>query len=605
MRSGRIVFIGKIVYNANYRPLSERLGNFVSTALVAMAMLIGGLSEAAARQYVVEIEAPSPIRTLLERHLEISRSIDNPRLNDAEWRRLIRTTPREIRALIATEGYFDPIIESKSDNAPQRSTAKFKIDPGEQAVISAVDIKFSGEITLQPTDDDTLSVRQLQESWELSEDQPFTQEAWNREKRKLLSTMVAYRYPHAAIVESRAEVDNKSKQVRLSVHLDSGPRRHFGELTISGLERYAEHVVRNLNSINPGDDYSQDSLLTLQSSIQSSGYFSNVEVIADIDSDRSSPIPIEVRVNENKSSKIGVGVGASTNTGARTQFTYDNINLLDWGWRLASSLRLEQRAQSLNVNVALPTSTEGYRDSFSNHTAREDIENQVLVTSNFGVQRSWGGYQFEQSIGANYLIEHQKVKEADSNRKDAATIAYGITIRRTDHKLMPTRGYLLNASFTAAPFDSLSEGTFLRSHIKSQLYYPLTSSTQLMTRLEIGAVSGANSAPSTYLFRAGGDQSVRGYAYQSLGVTEGDAIVGGRYLLTGSIELVQWLSPQWGVALFTDFGDAADSTSDIKPVFGYGLGGRWKSPAGPVGADIAYGEDTGEYRLHFNLGVNF
>src|SRR5690606_12063373 len=114
------------------------------------------------------------------------------------------------------------------------STAKFKIDPGEQAVISAVDIKFSGEITLQPTDDDTLSVRQLQESWELSEDQAFTQEAWNREKRKLLSTMVAYRYPHAAIVESRAEVDNKSKQVRLSVHLDSGPRRHFGELTISG-----------------------------------------------------------------------------------------------------------------------------------------------------------------------------------------------------------------------------------------------------------------------------------------------------------------------------------------------------------------------------------
>src|SRR5690606_9987798 len=143
-----------------------------------MAMLIGGLSEAAARQYVVEIEAPSPIRTLLERHLEISRSIDNPRLNDAECRRLSRTTPRETRALIATEGYFDPIIESKSDNAPQRSTAKFKIDPGEQAVISAVDIKFSGEITLQPTDDDTLSVRQLQESWELSEDQPFTQEAW-------------------------------------------------------------------------------------------------------------------------------------------------------------------------------------------------------------------------------------------------------------------------------------------------------------------------------------------------------------------------------------------------------------------------------------------
>src|SRR5690606_8193855 len=161
--------------------------------------------------------------------------------------------------------------------------------------------------------------------------------------------------------------------------------------------------------------------------------------------ERSSPIPSEVRVNEHKSSKIGVGVGASTNTGARTQFTYDNINLLDWGWRVASSLRLEQRARRVNVDVALPTSTEGYRESLTDHTAGEDIENQGVVTSNFGVQRRWGGYQFEQSIAANYLIERQKGKDADSNRKDAATIAYGITIRRTDHKLMPTRGYLLNA----------------------------------------------------------------------------------------------------------------------------------------------------------------
>jgi translocation and assembly module TamA len=228
-----------------------------------------------------------------------------------------------------------------------------------------------------------------------------------------------------------------------------------------------------------------------------------------------------------------------------------------------------------------------------------------LTSTNFGVKRTWGPYRFEQSIGANYLLEHLEVEDVESSRKHAATVSYGLTLRRLDNDLLPNKGYLFNLQFTSAPFESLSEGTFLRSYAKTQIYYPLTKSTQLMTRIEVGAVSGANSAPATYLFRAGGDQSVRGYAFQSLGVAEGDAVVGGRYLLTGSVELVQWLNSQWGVALFTDFGNAADEIDKITPVYGYGLGGRWKSPLGPVGADIAYGQDTGDYRLHFNLGVNF
>src|SRR5690606_25488014 len=134
-------------------------------------------------------------------------------------------------------------------------------------------------------------------------------------------------------------------------------------------------------------------------------------------------------------------------TGARTQLTYDDLNLLGRGWRLNSSLRLEQRAQSLNATVTLPTTEKGYRDSVSNNTARQDIEGQTLTTTNFGVKRTWGPYRLEQSIGANYLIEHSKVDGAESSNKDAATLSYGIILRRTDNDLMPTRGYLFNAQF--------------------------------------------------------------------------------------------------------------------------------------------------------------
>jgi translocation and assembly module TamA len=118
-------------------------------------------------------------------------------------------------------------------------------------------------------------------------------------------------------------------------------------------------------------------------------------------------------------------------------------------------------------------------------------------------------------------------------------------------------------------------------------------------------VNGKNSAPEAFLFRAGGDQSVRGYAFQSLGIKQDDAIVGGKLLATSSLEVVQWLTHQWGAALFVDAGNAANEWKDLKPVYGYGVGVRWKSPLGPIGADIAYGEEVHDYRLHFNIGVAF
>lgn len=573
-------------------------------ALILALAFHAAVAHGAEKNYRVEFDTPTDIEPLLRQHLDIVQSLGNPRLNDSEWQRLIRTAPVAIANLLATEGYFAPDISHQTHKAERVSTVKFKVMPGTQSRISEVEIHFSGGILDQATDQKP-AIKALKEQWQLTRGKPFTQAEWDQEKRRLLAELVVFRYPNAKIERSRAEVNVETNSVKLSLAVDTGPHRRFGEISISGLQRYPENIIHHLNQIKAGDDYSQNSLLKLQSELQATGYFANVEVVADTNVEPSSPIPVAINLTENAAAKVGIGVGASTNTGARTQLTYDELNVLGLGWRLSSSLRLEQRAQSLNAVVSLPTTEKGYRDSMNANVVREDIEGQALTTTNLGVKRTWGPRNFEQSVGANYLIEHLNLDGGESSRKQAATLSYGITLRHTDNDLMPTKGYLFNAQFTGAPLNTLSEGNFLRSYIKTQAYYPLGRNTQLMARIEAGAVTGANSAPATYLFRAGGDQSVRGYAYQSLGVREGDAVTGGRYLLTGSVELVQWLSPQWGVALFTDFGDAASDVKNLEPVYGYGLGARWKSPIGPVGADIAYGENTGEYRLHFNLGVNF
>lgn len=104
----------------------------------------------------------------------------------------------------------------------------------------------------------------------------------------------------------------------------------------------------------------------------------------------------------------------------------------------------------------------------------------------------------------------------------------------------------------------------------------------------------------------GGDQSVRGYGYQELGVKEGDATVGGRYMLTGSAEYQYWFKPKWAIAAFYDAGNSADTVkAAMTPKSGYGLGGRYKSPVGPINVDVAYGHAVHKFRLHFSLGFTF
>lgn len=581
--------------------LNKRL--FIGVFLLFFACF----SQADETLYQVEISAPAPMDELLKKHLQMIKWRDNPRMNPAEWQRLFSVAPQDFKNLLSTEGYFSPIITSTLDKTNGRLTAKFSVDLGAPASINKVDLKFNGDI-IEPAQDQASHISKLRQEWLLTEGAIFRQDDWAAAKRKLLNSLLVERFPNATITESKAEVNLETHTVALMVAVDSGAAIQFGTLNIVGLERYKPRIVENLNPIKSGAVYSQTDLLTFQTRLQESGYFRSVEVTADTKSanaDGANIAPIKVTVEENKSIKMGVGVGYSTNTGARTQLTYDDLDLLNRGWRLTSSLKIEEKAQYIGGQIQLPITRKGYRDSVNGSLTRTAIEGQTLTSSQVGMKRTWGPRKREQYVGANYLVEQQDVDGGATTTKKVGTLNYGITLRHTDNDLAPTKGYLFNAQFAAAPLETLSNGSFLHSYTKAQAYYPITSSTQLIARAELGIVNGKNGAPEAFLFRAGGDQSVRGYAFQSLGVTEGLATVGGKYLATGSVEVVQWLTAQWGGAAFVDLGNAANSFKDLQPVYGYGLGVRWRSPLGPIGADIAYGQATDKYRLHFNIGIAF
>jgi translocation and assembly module TamA len=547
-------------------------------------------------------ENKQQLRELLEKNLTLHEAMQNPRMNEGEWRRLIQKTPQEIADLLATEGYFKVKTVAYQ---PSAHVIEFRIHLPPQAKVSKVSVLLTGEIQ-QPAYKEILE--NANKNWRLQVNNVFTQQAWAAAKRDLLASLLQVEFPNAKITQSQAMVQPQTQEVSIDIAVDSGPAVRFGKVNIHGLKHYPETLIRPLNTVKAGDPYRQSDLLLLQNSFMSTGKFSQVDVVANtqtLNPDRTADVDVTVREMEEKSFRIGVG--ASTNTGARIVFNYTDRNLFDRGLLWDSSIRLEQRLQAATSNINFLMDAKGYRDSIQNSLTRTDLEGQVTTALQNGVRRYWGQpRKFEQFIGANLLYEYLQVDDVTSQFNKALTVTYGFNLRDLDHQQAPTKGWILNTQFQLSPFEQISDGRFLQSQARAQVFYPLTSSTQWLGRLEVGSVTGsANNVPATYLFRAGGDQSVRGYAFQSLGVNEGGATIGGRVLLTGSSEVVQWLTPSWGAAVFVDFGNAANSWKDYDPVLGYGVGARFRSPIGPVGVDIAYGEETKEYRLHFNLGVNF
>ena len=313
---------------------------------------------------VPTLRAPQDVRALLESHLEIGDVADQP----AEVA-LARRIQREVEKLLATEGYFSPRVSLRRDG----EELLLEVDPGGRALIGSVRVDIHGEV-------DAARRQELVDGWKLKVGRPFRQADWDEAKDSLLAGLLAVDHAGARLQESSAEVDPEALRVELLVVAEAGPRYRFGELQISGLQRYDPSLVARFNrSVRPGDAYREDQLLALQVALQSTPYFSSVSVslqrsAADGEAAASSDgwvaAAVLLQLRERAPYQVTLGVGYSTNTGARVEAAYRNSDFLGRAWQLQTGVRIEQLRQVLPTSSSRRTSSSGVMASARSSSTR-------------------------------------------------------------------------------------------------------------------------------------------------------------------------------------------------------------------------------------------
>lgn len=553
--------------------------------------------------FEVELAAPDAVRPLLEQHVRLLRERRDLPEDPADRSALARRTRAEVVDLLATEGYFTP--EVRLDRS-ERSRWRLAVEPGRRAAVAAVDIAFAGDIATDPLAADRIA--ELRRQWSLAVGAPFRQADWDAAKLRLLDEVSRRRYAAAHLAASRAEVDPAAATVRLAVSVDSGPSFQLGGLQVSGVEHLPADLVGRYSTLKPGDWYDRDALLAFQTALQNTPHFASVVVDVEPDPARAAAVPVRVQVAEALPRRVGFGAGFSSNTGYRVEGSFRDANLLGRGWELSSGLRLEQRRQAAYADVFLPpAAARRHRDSVGALIDRSDVEGLRLSTQAIGVARNTVRGDIETQIALRFQHEEMRPDGARATAHDTFTANWTWTRRAVDNLLDPRRGYVLEFQIGGGTSVALAEQDFLRLFSRYVHYQPVGETDTLILRVEGGATLAPSRGgiPQDFLFRTGGAQTVRGYAYQSLGVREGTATVGGRYMGVASAEYVRWFRPQWGAAFFVDSGDAADSRAEFSPRTGYGVGGRWRSPAGPLAVDLAWAQEERRLRLHFGVAIAF
>ncbi len=532
--------------------------------------------------------------------LSLQRYRDRDRIEPEAVQRLYNRIDDEVRSALRPFGYYDPRISStiQGPDREHRWNVHIAIDPGTPVRVNTVSVQVSG-----PGASDSVFTR-ITGRPQIHSGERLSHAAYEQVKGELQRAAATYGYLDARLLRSELRVDPAAHTADIALELQTGERYRFGATSI---EQHAvrDGVVRRFLRYREGEPYDALLLLRTQFALDDSQYYSTVEVQAGDRDTVAHTVPITIRAN-NARRGYSLGVGYGTDTGPRGTASWTVPRVNSYGHRFRVAAEVSQIQQTFDVRYDVPFGDPALEKYSIDLAGREDEFGDNIITNAVSL-----GPSVTQILG-----RWQRVLALTEVHTVTDEAVNGVRYARpVDTLLMPSivfasvpEGYLGEAQYSHGLYLQVegsttalgARGDFLRADAQAQRVVNLATRWHLLLRAELGlsTIRNVEKLPGQYRFFAGGDRSVRGFAYDDLspvttalvptatGAVLEPVKAGGRGLVTGTIELERDLPHEFGVAVFFDGGNAINNISDPL-AYSAGIGFRLRLPVVTVGLDVA------------------
>ncbi len=523
-------------------------------------------------------------------------------ISPLQARRLFARGSEEIALALQPFGFYRATVESKLDENGEEWTAHYTVQPGPAVIIDSVDVRVEGDGA-----EDSTIVAALK-TFPLTPGDTLLHAPYDLFKLTTASTALEAGYLDAKWTTHEISVNRESSRATIRAVMETGPLYRFGKTTLRQ-DWVNERLLLGQIPYKEGDPFRFSKLLALQTAMTSVPYFSSVEIQPDREHADGTSVPVNVTLTPSRPRRYEVGAGYGTDTGLRGKARVEFRRLNRAGHFGEIDLQVSQVESSLGVQYKIPTyypHTELFTLYGGFGRLTPDWSTSWRSTLGVSVSRLHRGWREILSLA----FEHESFTVADQDGSSNLLIP-GFTINRTwsTGGSTPRRGVKLRAGVSGALNGALSTATFATLDGEARYIRPLTNRSRVLLRLEGGKTFTSSIAqlPPSHRFVTGGDGTIRGFAFQSLGPRNADsALVGGSSMLVGSLEADMLVWRTVGLAAFFDFGNAYGETAikSARIEHGTGVGLRWQSPIGPLRLDFAFATSRpgAPFRIHFSIG---
>lgn len=436
-------------------------------------------------------------------------------------------------------------------------------------------------------------------------------------KSKLASLGIDRGYFLGEISTSKVALHESFAHADIEIIYDSGQRFKFGKIHFSEFD-IQQSLLQKVVPFKEDEYFTTEKLYRLQSQLQRTQFFGSAIAIPDKSNMEANTVPINVDLTKAKSHYFDFGIGFATDTDFRYSVGWRTPLINRFGHRQETKIEYSKVNPKFRFIYSIPLS-HPINDILQLQLTLNDEKYGDLTSifkdykvANQRIYQNWAMQFYARALRENWTF--------DGIANDVNYLLPGITISKSNSRgsqLDPSQGFSQVYGIEAGSKKMRSEIDLVRLYARWRYIYTLFPDHRIVLRGELGATyidqEDKKYLPPSLRFFAGGDQSIRGYAYQSLGtketITQGEnagkeIVVGGTRLAVASLEYQYYFNKTMRGILFTDMGNASDELK-FKAVQSVGTGFHYISPIGPIRFDVGYtiSEPDPSWRLHLTLGT--